>query len=298
MNLTGMNWQSDVARFGFQNQIKDVELGMVNFKYRQYSPAGDGFLTVDPLAINYPWNSPYAFSENRVVDGLELEGLEYANVHTGESLGPIQTEGFKESIIETMDVNGNSITDIYLPEVEITAFSTQGKMPIPKEGKHILNAPTLLPETPKLPQVRPERGSKLAAGGVGLNVNLNATIASLSFGPSIQVSENNFASNFNGNGSLKSRPSVGVGANVYGELIWSTTPSTAYLKNDFTQSTIISESLLMGLFGTGVYVEGRKNMTSGDLTLRVGIQLGVTTVKPFTWTTTVSEQIKGTGAGF
>jgi hypothetical protein len=36
-----------------------------------------GFLSVDPLAPEYPWNSPYAFSENRVIDGVELEGLEY-----------------------------------------------------------------------------------------------------------------------------------------------------------------------------------------------------------------------------
>ncbi|MCB9232148.1 MAG: hypothetical protein H6581_10820 [Bacteroidia bacterium] len=31
---------------------------------------------MDPLAGKYPHNSVYAFSENRVVDGVELEGLE------------------------------------------------------------------------------------------------------------------------------------------------------------------------------------------------------------------------------
>jgi len=35
---------------------------------------------VDPLAPKYPHNSPYAFSENRVVDGVELEGLEWDSV--------------------------------------------------------------------------------------------------------------------------------------------------------------------------------------------------------------------------
>jgi hypothetical protein len=33
---------------------------------------------VDPLAAKYPWNSSYAFSENRVVDGVELEGREHS----------------------------------------------------------------------------------------------------------------------------------------------------------------------------------------------------------------------------
>lgn len=31
---------------------------------------------VDPLAAKFPHNSPYAFSENRVIDAIELEGLE------------------------------------------------------------------------------------------------------------------------------------------------------------------------------------------------------------------------------
>lgn len=34
------------------------------------------FFAVDPLAPEYPHNSPYAFSENRVIDAIELEGLE------------------------------------------------------------------------------------------------------------------------------------------------------------------------------------------------------------------------------
>lgn len=38
------------------------------------------FFAVDPLAHSFPWNSPYAFSENRVIDGLELEGLEVGSV--------------------------------------------------------------------------------------------------------------------------------------------------------------------------------------------------------------------------
>ncbi|CAG5081207.1 hypothetical protein [Parvicella tangerina] len=35
------------------------------------------FFSVDPLSAKYPHNSPYAFSENRVVDGTELEGSEF-----------------------------------------------------------------------------------------------------------------------------------------------------------------------------------------------------------------------------
>jgi hypothetical protein len=41
-----------------------------------HDPRVGRFFAVDPLAGKYPWNSPYAFSENRVIDGFELEGLE------------------------------------------------------------------------------------------------------------------------------------------------------------------------------------------------------------------------------
>ena len=29
-----------------------------------------------PLALEYPWNSPYAFAENKVIVGKDLEGKE------------------------------------------------------------------------------------------------------------------------------------------------------------------------------------------------------------------------------
>jgi hypothetical protein len=42
-----------------------------------HDPRVGRFLSLDPLAPQYPHNSPYAFSENRVIDGVELEGLEF-----------------------------------------------------------------------------------------------------------------------------------------------------------------------------------------------------------------------------
>jgi len=43
-----------------------------------HDPRIGRFFAVDPLAPKYPHNSPYAFSENRVIDMVELEGLEAA----------------------------------------------------------------------------------------------------------------------------------------------------------------------------------------------------------------------------
>ncbi|NBG65086.1 hypothetical protein [Acidiluteibacter ferrifornacis] len=35
------------------------------------------YKSLDPLAASFPWNSPFAYAENRVIDGLDLEGREY-----------------------------------------------------------------------------------------------------------------------------------------------------------------------------------------------------------------------------
>jgi len=66
--------------WGFQGQIFDSETGLYNYTYRMESPRLGRFFSVDPLSAKYPYNSSYAFSENRVIDGIELEGLERVNI--------------------------------------------------------------------------------------------------------------------------------------------------------------------------------------------------------------------------
>jgi len=67
-------------RYGFNGQEKDNEVSgngnTIEYKYRIHDSRLGRFLSVDPLFASYPWNSPYAFCENRVIDGIELEGLE------------------------------------------------------------------------------------------------------------------------------------------------------------------------------------------------------------------------------
>ena len=67
-------------RYGFQGQEKDDEIkgegNSLNYTFRMHDPRIGRFFAIDPLAHKYPHNSTYAFSENRVIDGVELEGLE------------------------------------------------------------------------------------------------------------------------------------------------------------------------------------------------------------------------------
>jgi RHS repeat-associated protein len=82
MGIKEREWKDSTFsyRFGFQGQEGDDEVsGKGNsyaFKYRIHDPRLGRFLSVDPLSKSYPWNSPYAFSENCLISCVELEGLE------------------------------------------------------------------------------------------------------------------------------------------------------------------------------------------------------------------------------
>ncbi|MDN4030186.1 DUF6443 domain-containing protein [Chryseobacterium gambrini] len=67
---------SSYKNYKYQSQELQ-ETGFYSFKWRNYMPDVGRFFNIDPLAESFPYNSTYAFAENRVVDGRELEGLEW-----------------------------------------------------------------------------------------------------------------------------------------------------------------------------------------------------------------------------
>jgi RHS repeat-associated protein len=82
---------SGTYRLGFQAQEMDDEIkgegNSVNYKFRMHDPRLGRFFSVDPLSYKYPHNSPYAFSENRLIDGVELEGLEFVKSESNDLNG-------------------------------------------------------------------------------------------------------------------------------------------------------------------------------------------------------------------
>lgn len=63
-------------KFQGQEHIDDLGLNWDSFKWRNHQPDIGRFFNIDPLAEKYYYNSPYAFSENKVVAHIEIEGLE------------------------------------------------------------------------------------------------------------------------------------------------------------------------------------------------------------------------------
>ena len=80
MLLPNRHGNSSNYRYGFQGQEMDNEIkgegNSLNYTFRMHDPRVGRFLSLDPLESTYPWNSPYAFSENVVIHATELEGAE------------------------------------------------------------------------------------------------------------------------------------------------------------------------------------------------------------------------------
>src|SRR5690606_2009097 len=111
-------------RYGFQDQERDREIfrsGSINYKYRMHRPDLGRFFSVDPLFREYPWNSTYAFSENRVTNAIELEGLEAWDLNGGVTVyGPFTHRGEAHAAA----MSGGAELYVKLPEIEIVDFQT------------------------------------------------------------------------------------------------------------------------------------------------------------------------------
>ena len=87
MRIKEREWKDSTFsyRYGFNGQEKDDEIkgsgSSYDFLFRIYDPRLGRFLSTDPLEMEYPWNSPYAFAENRPIDGIDLEGKEWENIN-------------------------------------------------------------------------------------------------------------------------------------------------------------------------------------------------------------------------
>ncbi len=117
----------------FQGQRFDDDLGLnwVQFKWRNHDPQIGRFIEIDPLADKYVYNSTYAFSENKVTNHVELEGLEAAAVIWPRDV-PISDQdkrGFYEGYNRTLTKGAIGVgvaalavaSIVYPPSIQYTA---------------------------------------------------------------------------------------------------------------------------------------------------------------------------------
>ena len=110
VSLDGRTLEGDFYRYGFQRQEKDDDFkgkgNSLNFEFRIYDPRVGRFFRVDPLLNQYPHNSPYSFSENVVVNSIELEGLEKIFAYSSKMVnGKYEQKLVSEYEIEGLQVD-------------------------------------------------------------------------------------------------------------------------------------------------------------------------------------------------
>ncbi|OEK07298.1 hypothetical protein A8C32_17825 [Flavivirga aquatica] len=78
-----------------------------------HDPRIGRFFAVDPLAKEYPWNSSYAFSENRVMDRIELEGLEATETEAAQVQASIVYWQLHKHYGSAKTLNSQSAKDLH-----------------------------------------------------------------------------------------------------------------------------------------------------------------------------------------
>jgi len=79
----GRNYSSPSYRYGFNGKEDDRELNdWQDYGMRMYMKRLGRFASVDPITKQYPELTPYQFASNRPIDGIDLDGLEYAEYKT------------------------------------------------------------------------------------------------------------------------------------------------------------------------------------------------------------------------
>ena len=93
-------------RYGFNGKENDNEVkgegNQQDYGMRIYDPRLGRFLSVDPIARDYPELTPYQFSSNSPISMVDLDGLEGSMSISGTHASPYHTE---------FDVDGDRIPD-------------------------------------------------------------------------------------------------------------------------------------------------------------------------------------------
>ncbi len=104
------NCVPDKFKFQGQENVDDLGLKWDGFKWRNHQPEIGRFFNIDPMAAAFYYNSPYAFSENKVTTYVELEGLEAFFIHGTKSGSDMWTKDLTEFIRRELTTNKSADT--------------------------------------------------------------------------------------------------------------------------------------------------------------------------------------------
>ena len=120
--------ESSVAqkyKFGKQELQDDLDLNWYHYRFRFHDPAVGRFFSVDPLADEYVYNSPYAFAENKLGLGVELEGLELVRFEDIKTAALV-TGNFLTGFATAVANNNTTLTSATGESISLITRNTPG----------------------------------------------------------------------------------------------------------------------------------------------------------------------------
>jgi RHS repeat-associated protein len=109
INSTIRNAKNNLKTFQGQELTEDLGLNTHEWRYRMSDRSIGRFWQVDPLAESYVYNSTYAFAENKLGLGVELEGAELLPFNVTDMFNfegggkPVLTLGLHNIVLPTAD---------------------------------------------------------------------------------------------------------------------------------------------------------------------------------------------------
>jgi RHS repeat-associated protein len=138
-------------KFQKQEHVEDLDLNWDSFKWRNYQPDICRFFNIDPLAEKYVHNSTYAFSENKVVAHVELEGLESESIKEEEPIKRTVTASFNfsgEARLEG-EKGGVAVSAKFNVKTKEVSGGYEGPEGEPREKNEPKENPTTVTNDPK-----------------------------------------------------------------------------------------------------------------------------------------------------
>jgi len=114
--MPGRKFNTGDYRHGFNGKENDREWGdqlIQDYGFRLYNPAIGKFLSVDPLAPDYPELTPYQFASNTPLWAIDLDGLEAYFIH-GTNAGPERWTNIWLDEVRPQGENNNFLTESLL----------------------------------------------------------------------------------------------------------------------------------------------------------------------------------------
>ena len=95
---------TDRFQYNGKEKVSDLGLGLYEYGFRWYDPTMARFVQVDPLADKYAYKTTYDYAENRPINGVDMDGLEFYDMSGNTAAYSLQYQAQK-GIIDSKTSN-------------------------------------------------------------------------------------------------------------------------------------------------------------------------------------------------